>query len=153
MTLLDSFEESINVLKSNRMRTALSTLGIVIGIGSVISLVTLGQASQQSVKSRIQSLGANLLTIRPGAQQQGFMSRGSNDSTTLTYSDAVALQNSNRVTTVNSVAADYSARAQVSYESNNTNVQIVGAAGDYFKLRNISLAAGSEMTDQQNQTT
>ncbi|MFA6982264.1 MAG: ABC transporter permease, partial [Patescibacteria group bacterium] len=60
MKLTEVFEESVSVLKVNGMRTALSALGIIIGIGSVITLMTLGQASQQSVKSRIQSLGSNL---------------------------------------------------------------------------------------------
>src|SRR3989339_899778 len=109
MRIVELIEESISVLKSNRMRTALSMLGIVIGIGSVIALMTLGQASQQSVKARIQSLGSNLLIIRPGNQQQGFI-RGANNITTLTFDDAKAILESKRLDTVKTVAAEYSGR-------------------------------------------
>jgi putative ABC transport system permease protein len=153
MNILEIFEESINVLRTNKMRTALSTLGIVIGIGSVIALVTLGQASQESVKSRIQNLGANLLTVRPGAQRQGFVSAGSASSTALKYEDYTAIKSSDRVTTINNVAADYSGRSQISYERNNANVSITGITGDYLKIRNIELNAGSEISDELNQQT
>jgi len=70
MKLIELFEESVTVLKTNRLRTGLSALGIIIGIGSVIALMTLGEASQKSITQRIQSLGANLLTVSPGSQEQ-----------------------------------------------------------------------------------
>lgn len=152
MSYLELFEESISVLKTNKMRTALSTLGIIIGIGSVITLVTLGQASQESIRTRIQSLGANLLTIRPGAQQQGFIFGGPSNSTTLKYDDALAIQNSKRVTTVETVAAEYSSRSQVSYDRNNSNVSVAGISGNYFKLRNIKVELGSEISGENDQT-
>ncbi|EKD99795.1 MAG: Macrolide efflux ABC transporter, permease/ATP-binding protein [uncultured bacterium] len=152
MSLLELFEESINVLKTNKMRTALSTLGIIIGIGSVITLVTLGQASQANIKTQIQALGSNLLTIRPGAQRQGFIFSDASNSAVLTYKDALAIKESNRITTINKVAADYSSRTQVSYERNNSNVSVVGVAGDYFILRNITISLGSEITNELGQT-
>jgi len=73
--LIELFEESVTVLKTNRLRTGLSALGIIIGIGSVIALMTLGEASQKSITQRIQSLGANLLTVSPGSQEtiHGFL--------------------------------------------------------------------------------
>ena len=85
MQLIELLEESISVLKTNRLRTGLSALGIIIGIGSVIALMTLGQASQQSVTQRIQSLGANLLTISPGSQEKFlvFLRFSSSGGTTL----------------------------------------------------------------------
>lgn len=142
MHFIEIIEESISVLKTNKLRTSLSALGIIIGIGSVIALMTLGQASQLSVKERIKSLGSNLLTIRPGNQQEGFLRSGGSTNKTLRLSDAQAIAASTRVTTVESVASEYSSRTQVSYERNNTNVSVTGVTDDYFKIRNIELGSG-----------
>lgn len=150
MKLFEIIEESISVLKVNGMRTALSALGIIIGIGSVIALMTLGQASQQSVKNQIQSLGSNLLIIRPGSQTSGFVRMSSSDSSTLKYSDAQAIETSERITTIDSVAAEYSSRTQVIYERNNTNIQVTGVTGKYFDVRNITVTAGSPITELNN---
>ena len=68
MEYTEIIREAIGTLSINKLRTGLATLGIVIGIGSVIALVSLGQASQQAVQNQIQSLGSNLLTVIPGAQ-------------------------------------------------------------------------------------
>ncbi|RJR26466.1 FtsX-like permease family protein [candidate division WWE3 bacterium] len=146
MKLIEIFEESVIVLKTNKLRTALSMLGIIIGIGSVISLMSLGAASQQSVKERIQSLGSNLLTIRPGSNQQGFL-RGGSSVTTLTNEDAEAIKTSKRFTTIDKVAAVYSAQTQVVFEGNNTNVSILGITSDYFDLNNIEIEYGFPITD------
>src|SRR3989344_8954643 len=148
MNLLEIFEESIIVFKTNKMRTGLSILGIIIGIGSVITLMSLGQASQESVKQRIQSLGSNLLIIRAGSSQQGFLQGASGSNTTLTYDDATAIRESLRVNTINNVAAEYSSRSQLSYERNNTNAQVSSVAGDYFTLRNVELFMGSYFADE-----
>ncbi|KKT45816.1 MAG: ABC-type antimicrobial peptide transport system, permease component [Candidatus Gottesmanbacteria bacterium GW2011_GWA2_44_17] len=71
MEYTEIITEAIGTLTVNKLRTGLATLGIVIGIGSVIALVSLGQAGQQAVESQIQSLGSNLLTVSPGSTSQG----------------------------------------------------------------------------------
>ncbi len=149
MTINELFEESIDVLRVNKLRTGLSILGIVIGIGSVIALMSLGYASQVSVKSQIQALGSNLLIVRPGSSQQGFL-RSSSNATTLTYDDMLAIESSNRFTTVDSVAAEYSGRMQVSYGSNNENYSVSGVTEDYFSLRNLNTEYGLYITEQDN---
>lgn len=153
MHFIEIIEESVSVLKTNKMRTALSALGIIIGIGSVIALMTLGSASQESVKQRIQSLGSNLLTVRPGVQEQGFLRGQGSDIKTLKLSDAKALAESDRITTIDTVASEYSSRKQVSYERNNSNVQVSGVTEDYFKIRNIELGFGDFFTDEDSQNT
>jgi putative ABC transport system permease protein len=147
MKLIEIFEESISVLNTNKLRTGLSALGIIIGVGSVIALMTLGQASQQSVKSRIQSLGSNLLTIRAGAAQQGFLG-GQGSRTTLTLDDAIAMSKDERITTISKVAAEYSSRSQISYGRSNLNVSVSGVTADFFTLRNITVSSGSLIDDQ-----
>jgi len=152
MQFTELIEESISVLKTNRLRTGLSALGIIIGIGSVIALMTLGQASQKSVTQRIQSLGANLLTVSPGSQERmhGFLRSSSSGGTTLSYDDAKAIAESHRITTIDKVAAVYTSNAQVSYSANNDNVQITGVTENYFELRNIELVSGQLITRQDN---
>jgi len=152
MKLIELFEESVTVLKTNRLRTGLSALGIIIGIGSVIALMTLGEASQKSITQRIQSLGANLLTVSPGSQEtiHGFLKTSGNGGTTLSYDDAKAIAESQRTTTVDKVAAIFTSNAQVSYGSNNDNIQITGVTENYFELRNIELLTGKFITDQDN---
>lgn len=148
MKLLEILEESILVLKTNRMRTVLSVLGIIIGIGSVISLITLGEASQQSVKERIQSLGSNLITISPGGTQSGFLIGGPDDAKTLKYNDALEIEKSDRLTTVDKVATSYSSRAQISFQENNMNTNVIGITENYFSLRNIEIEYGVGITQK-----
>ena len=94
MDYTEIIEEAGITLTLNKLRTGLAMLGIVIGIGSVIALISLGQGSQASVDSQIQSLGANLLTVSPGSQRGGFVQGGAGSATTLTLDDANAIATS-----------------------------------------------------------
>jgi putative ABC transport system permease protein len=146
MKLFELIEESFGVLKTNKMRTGLSILGIVIGISSVIILVTLGKATQQSTIDRISALGSNLLTIRPGSVTSGFIQGQRGEATTLTYEDALAISTDPRITSIDKIAAEYSSNGQVAYERNNTNVAVNGITPDYFEVRNINILSGSAIT-------
>ncbi len=128
------------------MRTALATIGIIIGTGSVIALVSLGQSSQKSVQNQIQSLGANLLTILPGSQNSGAVRGAAGSSTTLTYDDAKAIAKSTDLSAVKSVSAEFQRRAQVIAGRNNTNTQIVGVIPTYADIRKINIASGAFIT-------
>jgi putative ABC transport system permease protein len=143
MQLTELFLESLTTLTLNKMRTGLAALGIIIGIGSVIALISLGQASQKSVQNQIQSLGANLLTISPGAQRSGFISGGQGSSTTLTYEDAQAISTSTSITTISAVSPEYSRRAQVVAGRNNTNTQIIGSTPDYLTVHELNISSGA----------
>jgi len=141
--------ESLISLALNKVRTALAMLGVIIGIGSVIALVSLGQASQKSVTNSIQSLGTNLLTILPGSQQAGGV-RSASFVTTLTYDDARAIAESNQITSINKVSAEYQARAQITAGKNNTNTQVIGVLPTYFEIRNIKLESGVFIAQKHN---
>src|SRR4030067_2266959 len=104
MELTEIISEAANTLFTNRLRTALATLGIVIGIGSVIALISLGAGSQKAVSDQIQSLGSNLLTISPGSQTSGSVRSATGSNTTLSYDDAKAILTSPKVTTVSEVS-------------------------------------------------
>ena len=135
--------ESISTLSLNKLRTGLATLGIVIGIGSVIALVSLGQSSQKAVAVQIQSLGSNLLTVIPGAASTGFVRGAQGGATTLTYEDAKALQTSSQVTAVKNVSPELSRRTQVTTGRKNTNTQILGVVPIFAEVRKVNLASGT----------
>ena len=143
---MDSTElllEAISTLKLNKLRTGLATLGIVIGIGSVIALISLGQGSSKAVQSQIQSLGSNLLTVIPGAQSSGSVRGAAGGATTLTYDDAQAISTSPQITTIKTVSPEFSRRTQVTTGKNNTNTQIIGVAPAYAQVRKVSISTGN----------
>lgn len=142
MKLINIFTESLGTLNLNKTRTSLAILGIVIGIGSVIALISLGQATQQSIQNQIQSLGANLLTINPGSQRSGNI-RTATSNTTLTNADATAIATSPQITTISSVSPELSRRAQVTASGNNTNTSIIGATPTYLAIHKLSIDIGT----------
>lgn len=140
--IIESFKDGFNSLKLNKMRTGLAMLGIVIGIGSVIALMSIGEASKQSVQSQIESLGANLLTISPGSQSSGMV-RSSTSRTTLTYDDAKAIMASKTMTAVKTVSPEYSARnQQIVATDSNTNTTVYGATQAYSSVHKVEITLG-----------
>jgi putative ABC transport system permease protein len=146
MDYKELFFESLGTLTLNKTRTGLAVLGVVIGIGSVIALVSLGQSSQRAIQSQIQSLGSNLLTIQPGSVSQGGVRGAAGGQTSLTLDDAKAIQTSTQVTTIENVSPEVSRRLQVIAGSNNTNTQIVGVWPSYAVVRKISILSGNFIT-------
>ncbi len=142
MDIKELIRECFGTLTVNKMRTGLAILGIVIGIGSVIALISLGQASQKMIENQIQSLGSNLLTVQPGGQYSGAVRGAQGGGTTLTLDDAKAIQSSPFITTVKTVSPEYSKRAQVIVGRNNTNTQIYGVYPAYAEIRKITLSSG-----------
>ena len=148
MELRELIAQSFSSLTLNRVRTGLATLGIIIGIGSVIALISLGQSSQKAVQTQIQSLGANLLTVIPGSQNSGAVRGAIGGANTLTYEDALAIETSSQITTVKSVSPEFSRRAQITAGRNNTNTQIQGATPAYADVRKLNIASGVFITDR-----
>lgn len=119
MEYTEIITEAISTLSVNKLRTGLATLGIVIGIGSVIALVSLGQAGQRSIEQQIKTLGSNLLTVSPGAQRSGGIRGAAGGGQSLTYDDAKAIISSPQITTVKKVSPEYSGREQIVAGGNN----------------------------------
>jgi len=142
MDFSETFSSALEALTLNKLRTVLATLGVVIGIGAVIALVSLGQSSQKVVESQIQSLGSNLLTVMPGAQTTSGVRQAAGGITTLTYDDAKSILASPQITTVVNVSAELSRRAQAAAGRNNTNTQILGVTPAYESVRKLTLASG-----------
>lgn len=148
--IFEIIKESAGTLTLNKLRTGLAILGIVIGIGSVIALISLGQASQAAIQQQIQSLGSNLLSITPGSVNTGAVRGAAGGATTLTDDDATAIQTSPDVTDAAAVAPVYSGRGQVIAGSNNTNTSIIGVTSIYATVSNVSIDTGSFISDADN---
>lgn len=147
MQLWQQVIESFGTLTLNKTRTGLAILGVVIGIGSVIALVSLGQATQQAVTNQIQSLGANLLTISPGAAQAAGVRGAPGSQTTLTVDDAKAIAASTDLATyIDAVSPEYQGRAQITTAGNNSNTQVVGATPTYLGIHKITMSSGNFIT-------
>ena len=147
MDYQEIISEALSTLTLNKMRTGLAVLGIIIGIGSVIALISLGQGSQKSIENSIQSLGANLLTVIPGGTSQGGIRSGAGSATTLTLSDARAIESELANASINKVSPEYSTRAQVTAGRNNTNTTITGVEPQYTDIRKIEVSSGSFISE------
>ncbi len=145
---IEQFWESVGTLTLNKTRTGLAILGIVIGIGSVIALISLGQASQKTISSQIQSLGSNLLTVQPGSMRQGNVRQAMGSRTSLTLDDAKAIASSAQITTIKTVSPELSQRSQVRTGSENTNTQIIGATSAYLEVHKTEVASGVFITQR-----
>ncbi len=148
MIISDLFEETYSALLVNKARSGLTVLGIVIGIGSVIAMISIGQGAKGTIEASIQSLGSNLVIVMPGAQRgvgiQVNAGRGS--AQTLTQEDADALKAD--VALANMVAPELTSRYQITARGTNTNTQVIGTVSDYPAVRNIELEDGSFISDQ-----
>lgn len=147
MKLSKYIKDGIRNLGMNKTRTGLAMLGIVIGIGSVIALISMGESSKRSVQSQIESIGSNLLTVSPTRATNNGV-RSSSSVTTLTYEDAQVIEDSTKITTVKNVSPEYSSRAQVTAGSNNTNTTVIGVTPAYTEVRKLTLTSGVFITEQ-----
>lgn len=148
MQISDLFQETSSALLSNKARSGLTVLGIVIGIGSVIAMVSVGQGAQSSIESSIQSIGSNLIIVMPGFQRgvgmQVNVGRGS--ARTLTQADADAIQQ--EVTLAKAVAPENTGRYQVVSKGKNTNTSVTGTVASYAEVRNVQIDLGSFISTQ-----
>lgn len=148
MKFSDTLQETYSALTANKARSGLTILGIVIGIGSVVAMISIGQGASGSIQASIQSIGSNLVLVTPGfargAGQQVSAGRGS--AVTLTQEDADAI--SKEVTLAQSVAPEISRRYQITAKGKNTNTQVVGTVPSYPQVRNVQIDTGSFVTAQ-----
>lgn len=152
MRTSDLFHETYMALAANKVRSGLTMLGIIIGIGSVIAMVAIGQGAQKSVQSSIESIGANLIVVTPGAARtQGFgVASARGGAKTLTSDDANALASG--MDGVKQVASEVSGRYQVTASGTNTNTSVVGVSENYASVRNVAVASGDFVTDSESTT-
>ncbi|MFQ6093284.1 MAG: ABC transporter permease [bacterium] len=150
MQLRESFIVALDSLASSKLRAFLTMLGIVIGVMAVITMIALGEGAQKAVKEQIQSLGTNLLFVRPGSAWRGHVRYGAGTNIRLTKKDAEAILK--RSSAVAYVVPEYSNAAQVEYGSNNWNTRIVGTEPEYELVRNFRPIEGRFFTHQEGQS-
>lgn len=149
MKLQDLLQETITALNSNKARSGLTILGIVIGIGSVIAMVSIGQGASGQIQSSIEGLGSNLLTILPGVVQpgRGIVSSGRGAAQTLKNEDIEVLK---QIAGVAYVSPELQRRFQiVAPNGNNTNSTVIGVYPEYQQVRNVLPEQGSFIADSQ----
>ena len=152
MTTLDILEETYAALSANKVRSGLTILGIVIGISSVIAMVSIGQGAKLSIQTSIEGLGANLLTILPGVVQpgRGIVSSGRGSAQTLRNEDLETLK---QIEGIAAISPEVSRRFQVSAPSgNNTNTTITGVTSEYLFVKNLSIANGTFLNDSHERS-
>lgn len=153
MLARDLSSEIYAALTVNKSRSGLTVLGIVIGIASVIIMVAIGRGAQDSIQASIQSIGSNLLMVRPGAERdRGSSVVGAQGSAqSLKWEDVEALRS--EVTSIEAVAPEVSARnKQVTAAGKNTNTSVTGVTEEYATVRNVNIAEGVFITAGQVRT-
>jgi putative ABC transport system permease protein len=149
VTIWQSLIVARRALGANKLRTALTMLGIIIGVGAVIALMSIGRGAQASVTAQIQSLGTNLLFIRPGSTQQGGVRAGASTSGSLTLEDAEALDSPGVASLVAGVAPELNGGAQLSASGQNWGTRVIGTTPNYPDVRNFPVKLGDFVTRQQ----
>jgi putative ABC transport system permease protein len=137
---------AFRALARNKMRTALTMLGIIIGVGAVICTVAIGQGAAAQVQDQIQSLGENVITVNAGSVNQGGVRLGSQATKTLTVADAKAIQE--QISTVSRVSPGVGAGVQVVFGNQNWSTRVTGASPDYLLIKHWPLQRGASFSDQ-----
>jgi putative ABC transport system permease protein len=141
---------ALRALRRNKLRSALTMLGVVIGVGAVIVMVSIGQGASQAVREQIQSLGTNLLMVVPGATTSAGVRSGSGGVSTLTLQDAKAI--ASECSAVSNVAWMKRQIAQVIQGELNWSTQIQGVSPGYFAVRDWPLESGAYFGNRDEET-
>lgn len=149
MNFVENIRIALRGLKSNKLRSILTMLGIIIGVGAVIIMVAIGQGAKASVAGQIQGLGSNLLIVTPGQSNTGGIKGGMGSLTNMTLDDVNAIKNG--ADAVANVAPSTSKQVQVVFGSQNTSTQVIGTTPSYADVRNQQASIGRFFTDQENQ--
>jgi putative ABC transport system permease protein len=143
--------EAIDSLNANKMRSMLTILGIVIGVGAVIAMLSIGRGAEASITSRIESIGTNLIYVTAGSTSESGVRTIAGSAATLTIDDANQLTS---LENVEVVAPQTSSFVQVVYQGQNTNTRLMGVTSSYQNLGSMALADGEFIsdTDQANRS-
>jgi len=143
---ISSVHVAFTALKTNRVRSALTMLGIVIGVAAVIATVAVGTGASRRVQSQIASIGSNMVIVIPGSLTSSGLQLGTGSATTLTRSDAREL--SAQCPDISDAAPAVRGAASVVYEGSNWGTTVLGTTPEYLKIRDISVAKGEPFNQQ-----
>ena len=145
MNFINLFKVALRAIASNKFRSFLSMLGIIIGVAAVIIMMAIGQGSKESVRANIAQMGTNIIMIRPGADQRGGVRLDPSSMQTLKVEDYEAILADKRFVT--SVSPEVSASGQVIYGAKNTSSQMYGESLDYFDIKMWEINRGETFTE------
>ena len=149
MSILMTLRIALKALNRNKMRTVLTMLGMIIGVGAVITMVALGRGAQSAIEEQVKSAGTNLINVNAGNFMQGGVRQGQGMSTTLTPADAAALRD---IPGVEYVAAGVNSRGQVIAGNQNWSTRIEGTDVDFPAIRAWPMKHGAFFTQQDVNT-
>ncbi len=139
---------ALGALRANTLRSLLTMLGIVIGVGAVIAMDGIGRGAQESIKTRITALGTTRLTVTPGQLRGAGGVAAEADRARLTMHDAAALED--QATLVSAVQPEMSRQLQIQFASSNASTQVVGTTANYLNVRKYELLGGRMFTSQED---
>ncbi|MBN1547524.1 MAG: ABC transporter permease, partial [Syntrophaceae bacterium] len=143
----DTLKISLRAILVNKMRSGLTMLGIIIGVGSVIAMLAVGTGASDKIKQQLSSIGSNLILVHPGSTTSGGLRMGMGSQPTLTYGDAEAILR--EIPKVQEVAPNLNGAAQIVYGNQNWSTGVYGTTPGFMIVRNWSLVAGRNFTDQE----
>jgi putative ABC transport system permease protein len=146
VNLITTLQMALRALWRNKVRAMLTTLGVVIGVGSVIAMLGIGSGAQQRIADQLASMGTNSLVVRPGSVTRGGVRSGAGGITTLNREDAAAIA---ELPDVLAVAPSVRDSAQVRYRGTNWGTSIEGVSPDYMTVGNWSLTEGEFISPYQ----
>ncbi len=151
MLFSENLKIAFRALRANKMRSALTILGIVIGVATVVALLSIGEGATASITSSIQSGGSNLLTVSPGRMQSGpaFLNSGSQQASHLYYADYQLLQRG-LTTNISDIVPVYQANYTVKFGDTSFTAPVVGVVEAHMDARSFSMADGRFITDGDN---
>jgi putative ABC transport system permease protein len=147
MSVGEAVRVALQGLLSNKLRSLLTMLGIIIGVGSVIAMMAIGQGANEAARASLRAMGTNVLTLFTGQQRRGGVSFGMGTITTLKPEDAEAIVK--ECPAVKAVAQEASSNARVKYQSQNTSTELLGTTPEYPSIRNFELSTGRFFTDSE----
>ncbi|HEY8836459.1 MAG TPA: ABC transporter permease [Dehalococcoidia bacterium] len=149
MDVLETVRTALEALWANKLRSSLTMLGIVIGVGAVIALMSIGSGAQAAIAANIKSLGSNLITITPGASNQGGVSQGNGSAVTLTLDDANAIADPNNVPDAAAVSPELNlpGNARIVQHGQNISTKVVGVTPAYADVHAFPAVLGAWFTE------
>lgn len=142
------FPVAFSSIRANKLRSALTMLGIIIGVVAVLCTVGIGQGASAEITAQIASQGTNLLLVSPGAATVGGV-RTTGSANTLSIGDANALMDKSYHPDLGEIAPNYDGSAQLVYGSANTSAPVVGTTPSYQNIRNLEVTSGTFLTKEQ----
>jgi len=147
MTIFTTLRVALRALSKNKLRSGLTALGIIIGVGAVIAMVGIGNGAKAQVESQIASLGQNVIQISPGSASSRGVRQGADTAVTLTVEDAEAI--AEEIPDVVAVSPEVKIKCQIVAGNRNWSASVYGESPDYFTIRQWPVEAGDTFTEQQ----